>query len=167
MPSSLNLPIVLLSHAIGRSPWRTIISTSGWLSAAVLNTSLRSTGIVVFASIIGVNTSPIVAIPKEIGVTSSSKTSAAALPARTLACLAAPRATASSKSLLIKGLLKAFFKASCTEGIREEPPTSRIPSSSSNVRPDFSRARLAISTTRSVKSAVSASNFARVRVYSR
>ncbi|MND55295.1 hypothetical protein D3C80_463760 [compost metagenome] len=51
------------------------MSTAGWLSAAVENTCDFFAGIVVFFSMIGVNTPPIVSIPKVNGVTSNKRTS--------------------------------------------------------------------------------------------
>ena len=75
IPSKWNLPIVLLSFAIGRSPCNTWISTEGWLSTAVEKTSDLRVGIVVLASINLVITPPSVSIPNERGVTSSNNTS--------------------------------------------------------------------------------------------
>ena len=75
MFSSLNRPSTRLSVASSRSPCSTTISTAGWLSAAVVNTSLRRAGMVVLRSMILVITPPAVSTPSESGVTSSSKTS--------------------------------------------------------------------------------------------
>ena len=75
MPSSLKLPRSLLSSNILRSPWQMRISTAGWLSAAVENTWLLRTGMVVLRSIIGVAMPPIVSMDKVRGVTSSRSTS--------------------------------------------------------------------------------------------
>ena len=95
IPVSWNLPIVRLSSAILRSPWRTWISTVVWLSSAVENTSIFWVGIVVFRSIRGVMTPPSVSIPSDRGVTSSSSTSFTS-PASTPPWIAAPTATTSS-----------------------------------------------------------------------
>ena len=51
IPTSWNLPSVLLNAAISDSPWRTWISTDGWLSSAVVNVSDFFFGMVVFRSI--------------------------------------------------------------------------------------------------------------------
>ena len=51
-PVRRNLPRLLLSGRHRRSPWRTWISTSGWLSSAVVKISERRVGIVVLRSII-------------------------------------------------------------------------------------------------------------------
>ena len=59
-PSSRNLPSVMLSAAIGRSPCSTRMSTPVWASAAVLNTSLLRVGIVALRGMSVVITPPIV-----------------------------------------------------------------------------------------------------------
>ena len=64
-----------LSLAIGRSPCSTCTSTLVWLSAAVENTSLLRVGIVVLRASKVVMTPPSVSIPRDRGVTSSSKRS--------------------------------------------------------------------------------------------
>ncbi len=75
IPSSLKLPMSLLSFAIGRSPCRTLMSTAVWLSAYVEKSCEAFFGIVVLRSIIGVATPPAVSIESVSGVTSSSRTS--------------------------------------------------------------------------------------------
>ena len=66
---------------------------------------------------------PMVSIPSERGVTSSSNISVL-LPARISACTAAPRATTSSGfSLSYKSLPKNLLTHSFTNGTRVEPPT--------------------------------------------
>ena len=50
MPTSWNVPSVLLRYAMSDSPWSTLISTDDWLSSAVVNTSDRFVGIVVLRS---------------------------------------------------------------------------------------------------------------------
>ena len=92
---SWKLPKVLLSAAIGLSPWSTWISTAGWLSAAVENTSEWLAGIVVFLGIKVVITPPNVSTPNESGVTSS-KTISLTSPVITPPWIAAPIATTSS-----------------------------------------------------------------------
>ena len=52
MPSRRNIPSVLLSFAISRSPCRTWISTEVWLSAAVVKIWDFLVGMVVFLSMI-------------------------------------------------------------------------------------------------------------------
>ena len=64
MPVSWNLPSVLLSFAIGRSPCVTWTSTDDWLSAAVENVSLLRVGIVVLRGISTVATPPSVSIAR-------------------------------------------------------------------------------------------------------
>ena len=75
MPLSWNRPRVLLYCAISRSPCKTCTSTAVWLSAAVEKIWLFFVGMVVFFSINLVNTPPMVSMPKDNGVTSSSNTS--------------------------------------------------------------------------------------------
>ena len=65
MPTSWNLPSVLLYVAISDSPWSTCTSTDGWLSSAVVNVSDFCVGIVVFRSISRVNTPPFVSMPSD------------------------------------------------------------------------------------------------------
>ena len=95
IPESWNLPSVRLSWASGRSPWRTWISTLGWLSEAVEKTSARLVGMVVLRSMSRVKTPPSVSIPSDSGVTSSSSRSLTS-PDSTPAWMAAPTATTSS-----------------------------------------------------------------------
>ncbi len=75
MPTSWNLPSVLLKPAISDSPWRTCTSTEGWLSSAVVNVSDFFVGMVVLRSISFVKTPPFVSMPSERGVTSRSRMS--------------------------------------------------------------------------------------------
>ena len=75
MPSRMKRPRVLLSAAMGRSPWVTWISTWVCPSAAVENIWLRLTGMVVLRSMIGVATPPSVSMARVRGVTSKSSTS--------------------------------------------------------------------------------------------
>ncbi len=77
-----NCPNSLLSIAISRSPWWTLISTWVCPSAAVENTWLFFVGMVVFLLISFVKTPPNVSIPKDNGVTSSNNTSVTS-PAKT------------------------------------------------------------------------------------
>ena len=63
IPTSVNWPNCLLSHAISRSPWCTLISTWVCPSAAVENTWLFFVGMVVLREISLVNTPPRVSIP--------------------------------------------------------------------------------------------------------
>ena len=75
MPVRSNLPSSLLSAAISRSPWKTLMVTAVWLSSAVEKIWLFLVGIVVLRSISRVNTPPSVSMPSDSGVTSSSSTS--------------------------------------------------------------------------------------------
>src|SRR2546430_2005033 len=67
IPSRWNLPSVLLSRAIGRSPWSTCTSTLVCPSAAVLNTSDFFVGIVVLRWISCVATPPSVSLERVSG----------------------------------------------------------------------------------------------------
>ena len=130
-----NLPIVLLSVAIGLSPCNTWISTAGWLSAAVEKTSDFLDGIVVFDSINFVITPPIVSIPKESGVTSSNKTSFTS-PVNTPPWIAAPTATTSSGFTPLEGAFSKYFSTTdCIAGILVDPPTKITSSISDGLNP--------------------------------
>ena len=164
IPSKWNLPIVLLSTAISRSPCKTCISTVVWLSAAVENTWDFFVGIVVFLSISFVDTLPNVSIPKDNGVTSNNKISSTS-PAKTPPCMAAPNATTSSGLTLWFGSFsKISFTFSWILGIRVEPPTKTTSLISDGERPAsliaFTHGSIVLST----KSATNFSNFARVKV---
>ena len=67
MPTSWNLPSVLLKPAISRSPWSTWISTDVWPSSAVEKISDLRVGMVVLRSISFVITPPLVSMPSESG----------------------------------------------------------------------------------------------------
>jgi hypothetical protein len=95
MPVSSKVPSGLLSRASSRSPWKTWISTLGWLSSAVVKTSDALVGIAVLRWISLVMIPPLVSMPRLSGVTSMSSTSLRS-PLRTPACRAAPTATTSS-----------------------------------------------------------------------
>ena len=128
IPSKINRPNVLLSAAIGRSPWRTWISTEVWVSAAVEKIWDLLVGIVVFLSIRGVITPPNVSRPRVRGVTSKSTTSLTS-PVKTPPWIAAPMATTSSGLTLRFGSLpKKLLTTSKTLGIRVIPPTMTISS---------------------------------------
>ena len=126
MPFKWNLPNVILSAALGRSPCSTWISTAGWLSAAVEKTSVFFVGIVVFRSINLVNTPPNVSTPNDRGVTSSSSKSLTS-PVNTPPWIAAPIATHSIGSILRSGALpnksSNFFSIT---GILVGPPTKIV-----------------------------------------
>ncbi len=167
MPSRRNTPSCLLSRANSRSPCSTLISTCVWPSAAVEKIWLFLVGMVVLRSMILVITPPIVSTPSESGVTSSSSRPWTS-PPRTPACSAAPMATHSSGLMPLNGSLpESFFTVSCTAGIREEPPTIRILLMSLKLSSASERACLTEPTVLSTRSAVSSSNFARLRVMSR
>jgi hypothetical protein len=106
-----------------RSPCSTCTVTAVWLSSAVEKICEALVGIVVFFSISLVNTPPMVSMPSDSGVTSSSSTSLTA-PESTPPCIAAPMATASSGLTSLRGSLpKNSVTASCTLGMRVMPPT--------------------------------------------
>ena len=133
MPTSWNLPSVLLKATISDSPWRTWISTDGWLSSAVVNVSDLRVGMVVLRSISRVNTPPFVSMPSDSGVTSSSSTSLTS-PFSTPAWMAAPTATTSSGLTPLCGSLPiSSLTFSCTAGMRVMPPTSTTWSMSDGV----------------------------------
>mmetsp|Transcript_56878 Transcript_56878/g.160538 ORF Transcript_56878/g.160538 Transcript_56878/m.160538 type:complete len:210 (+) Transcript_56878:487-1116(+) len=129
MPPRRNSPRKLLSLAIARSPSKTRITTSGWLSAKVVKVCLALVGMVVFRPTSFVITPFAPSSPSERGVTSSrSRSCTCADPpsVRMAACTAAPWATASSQLTDLERSLPP--KKSCTMfltmGIRADPPTS-------------------------------------------
>ena len=161
---SWNLPRVLLNCDISRSPCRTWISTDGWLSSAVVNTSERWMGMVVLRSMSLVITPPLVSIPSESGVTSRRSTSLTS-PTSTPAWTAAPMATTSSGLTFLEGSRPAISLArSTTAGIRVEPPTRMTWSTSPLVRPASFTAISNGFRQRSSRSVVSSWNFARLSV---
>ena len=157
----------LLSLDNGRSPWRTWMSTAGWLSAAVENTCDFFVGMVVLASMSFVMTPPRVSIPSESGVTSRRSTSFTS-PASTPPWIAAPTATTSSGFTLLLGVLpKNFSTIAWIAGIRVEPPTRRTSSMSDALRPASERALRHGSTVLWMRLSASCSNLALVRVLTR
>ena len=107
---------------------------------------------------------PMVSMPSDRGITSSSSRSPAVLlPASWLAWMAAPKATTSSGFRLVKGSLpKNSATARCTCGMRVEPPTMTTPCTSSRARCASRRARRTAAMERAVRSAVTASKSERL-----
>ncbi len=167
MPSRWKRPIDLLSRASGRSPWHTLISTEGWLSAAVEKTSLLRVGIVVLASMSFVITPPSVSIPSDSGVTSSSSTSFTS-PVSTPPWIAAPMATTSSGFTLLLGALpKNSSTIFWIAGIRVEPPTRITSSICEACNPASCSACLQGSMVLRIRWSHNCSNLARVSVMTR
>ena len=167
MPTSWNLPSVLLKPAISDSPWSTWISTDGWLSSAVVKVSDFRVGIVVFRSISFVITPPFVSIPSDSGVTSSRSTSLTS-PLSTPPWIAAPIATTSSGLTPLCGSLPSnSVTCSCTAGMRVMPPTSTTWSMPEASRPASASACLVGPTVRASRALVSSVSLARVSWRSR
>ncbi len=162
-PVSSKLPSGWFSDQMARSPWATLISTDGWLSSAVVKISERLVGIVVLRSIRLVITPPLVSMPSDSGVTSSSSTSLTS-PLSTPACSAAPTATTSSGLTPLLGSLppSSSLTTSVTAGIRVEPPTSTTWSMPLTLTPASLSTDLNGSRVRSSRSAVIFWNSARV-----
>ena len=116
---------------------------------------------------IGEKTPPIVSMPRVRGVTSNSSRPWTA-PASTPAWRDAPIATHSSGLMPLKGSLPVTaFTASCTAGMRVEPPTSSTFESAAGVTFASSIACRTGPRVASMSGRVSSSNFSRVRVRSR
>mmetsp|Transcript_6690 Transcript_6690/g.27253 ORF Transcript_6690/g.27253 Transcript_6690/m.27253 type:complete len:316 (+) Transcript_6690:742-1689(+) len=166
MPSRRKLPRDLLSLTNSRSPWRTLISTEVWPSAAVENTSDLEVGRVVLRMMSLVITPPRVSRPRESGVTSR-RTMSDTSPPRTPAWTAAPSATTSSGLTDMLGSFPvSFLTSSRTAGMRVEPPT-RITSSMSSRESLASRRAFSTGTLhRVMRSSQSSSNLARERLVS-
>mmetsp|Transcript_108579 Transcript_108579/g.151735 ORF Transcript_108579/g.151735 Transcript_108579/m.151735 type:complete len:239 (-) Transcript_108579:315-1031(-) len=127
-PTSSKLPSFLLSAAISRSPWRTVMPTWVWLSAAVEKVWLLLVGMVVLRGMSLVITPPSVSMPRDSGVTSRRMTSVTS-PWRTPPWMAAPMATTSSGLTPLEGFfLKVCSTTSATWGMRVMPPTRRTSS---------------------------------------
>ena len=124
MPRSLKRASERLSATSSRSPCSTWMSTAVWLSTPVVNISLPVAGIVELRRMIFDTTPPIVSMPSESGVTSSSSMSR--LPVtRMSACTAAPSATTSSGFSSLCGVRPNSSPTGWrTSGMRVEPPTS-------------------------------------------
>ena len=153
--------------AISRSPWSTWISTEGWLSSAVVNTSLRLVGMVVLRSMSRCMTLPLVSMPSDSGVTSRRRTSLTS-PFSTPAWTAAPMATTSSGLTPLWGSLPVIcWTSSWTAGIRVDPPTRTTWSMSDLVSPASAMACSNGPLHASTRSAVSSLNLARVSFTSR
>mmetsp|Transcript_21761 Transcript_21761/g.68166 ORF Transcript_21761/g.68166 Transcript_21761/m.68166 type:complete len:528 (+) Transcript_21761:810-2393(+) len=123
MPTRSNWPRSLLSAASSRSPWRTLIWTWGWLSAAVEKTWAFLVGMVVLRLMRRGNMPPSVSMPRLSGVTSRRRMSLMS-PRRTPPWMAAPMATTSSGLTPLWGFLpKNCSTRSWTLGMRVMPPT--------------------------------------------
>mmetsp|Transcript_7595 Transcript_7595/g.19873 ORF Transcript_7595/g.19873 Transcript_7595/m.19873 type:complete len:285 (-) Transcript_7595:909-1763(-) len=123
IPTRSKLPSSLLSAAISRSPWNTLMPTCVWLSAAVENTCDFFVGMVVLRPMRRVKTPPSVSMPRLRGVTSSSRMSLTS-PRSTPPWIAAPIATHSSGFTPLFGSFpKISLTSSCTFGMRDIPPT--------------------------------------------
>ena len=133
-------------------------------SAAVVNVSFFRVGIVVFRGMSSVRTLPKVSRPRVNGVTSS-RTMSPTSPERTPACIAAPKATASSGLTLRLGSLpNTPLTFSRTAGIRLIPPTTITSSISLAVKPASFNACLQGPSVRSMRPATNCSNRERLRV---
>mmetsp|Transcript_12349 Transcript_12349/g.21868 ORF Transcript_12349/g.21868 Transcript_12349/m.21868 type:complete len:266 (+) Transcript_12349:1039-1836(+) len=164
MPTRSNMPNCLLSAAISRSPWYTLMPTCVWLSAAVLKTCDFLVGMVVLRLIMRVNTPPRVSMPRDRGVTSNSRMSFTS-PRSTPPWMAAPMATTSSGFTPREASLpKISLTISATLGMRVMPPTNNTSVTSLGKTPASLRHFLHGSLVRSKSSPTSCSSLARVRV---
>mmetsp|Transcript_16022 Transcript_16022/g.38271 ORF Transcript_16022/g.38271 Transcript_16022/m.38271 type:complete len:305 (+) Transcript_16022:379-1293(+) len=162
MPTRSNWPSILLSAAISRSPCSTLMPTWVWLSAAVEKVCDFFVGMVVLREMSLVMTPPSVSMPRESGVTSSSRMSLTS-PRSTPPWMAAPSATTSSGLTPLKGSCpKKPLTVSCTLGMRVMPPTRMTSFTSEVDTPASLRHALHGSRVRVTRSPVSASSFALV-----
>mmetsp|Transcript_13532 Transcript_13532/g.15948 ORF Transcript_13532/g.15948 Transcript_13532/m.15948 type:complete len:293 (-) Transcript_13532:962-1840(-) len=135
IPVSSNFPRLWLSLVIERSPSNTRMSTAGWLSWCVEKVCDFLVGMVVPRLIRFVMTPPTVSIPCESGVTSNNRIElrpSSSSPDRIPPWTAAPYATASSGLIPFEGSLPPKYSEIrlCTLGMRVDPPTSTISSTS-------------------------------------
>ncbi len=139
------------------------MSTAVWLSTNVVNISLPLAGMVELRRMIFDTTPPMVSMPSESGVTSSSSISRRPLT-RMSACTAAPIATTSSGLRSVWGARPNVRSTSRrTMGMRVDPPTSTASSTCDAFSPASSRARLHGSIVRATMGAMSDSNSVLVR----
>ena len=123
IPVRLNSDSFLLSCTRSRSPWNTEIRIPPCPSFCVVYWRPAFTGILELRGISTSISPPMVSMPSERGVTSSSSISVL-LPASISACTAAPRATTSSGfSLSCTSCPKKSRTLSFTNGTRVLPPT--------------------------------------------
>ena len=106
MPRSSKRASERQSATSSRSPCTTCIAIAVWPSLKVVNSCARATGIVELRGMIFSTRPPIVSMPSDSGITSSSSQSSPCgrLPASRLAWIAAPSATTSSGSRLVSGV---------------------------------------------------------------
>ncbi|ETV65926.1 hypothetical protein H257_17475 [Aphanomyces astaci] len=140
IPVNSNLPRMWLSLVIVRSPSYTWIDTAGWLSWYVENVCDFFVGTTVLRLMILVMTPPTVSIPNDNGATSNNKMScvvASFSPPKIPPWTAAPYATASSGLMPREGSLplKKSLINCWILGIRVDPPTSTISSTSFFFKP--------------------------------
>mmetsp|Transcript_115796 Transcript_115796/g.321995 ORF Transcript_115796/g.321995 Transcript_115796/m.321995 type:complete len:237 (+) Transcript_115796:683-1393(+) len=144
------------------------MSSAGWLSLCVVKVMEFSAGSGVFLGISWVMTPPTVSMPSVSGVTSIS-TGAEPSPKPPLnaaAWMAAPCATASSGLMpRTSSFPPKNSRTSCwTFGMRVEPPTSTMSSTSSFFTPPSCRTCCTMPRVRLKRSTLISSNFARVKV---
>ena len=134
MPRSSKRAKERQSLTSSRSPCSTCTARAVWPSLKVVNSWARAHGIVELRGMIFSTRPPMVSIPRDSGMTSSSSQSspAARLPASKFAWMAAPSATTLSGSIFACGVVwKNSLTARCTCGMRVAPPTITTPSTSS------------------------------------
>ena len=146
MPRSSKRASERQSDTSSRSPCTTCTASAVWPSLKVVNSCARAHGMVELRGMIFSTRPPMVSMPSDSGITSSSSQSspAARLPASRLAWIAAPSATTLSGSMFACGMvLKKSPTARRTCGMRVAPPTSTTPSTSST---DTLASRMALRT---------------------
>ena len=133
MPRSSKRASERQSATSSRSPCTTWIAIAVWPSWKVVKSCARAVGIVLLRGMMRSTSPPMVSMPSDSGITSSSSRSPARLRcrrARRPGC-AAPSATTSSGSRSVSGARpKNSPTARWTSGMRVEPPTRTTPSTS-------------------------------------
>mmetsp|Transcript_21795 Transcript_21795/g.40044 ORF Transcript_21795/g.40044 Transcript_21795/m.40044 type:complete len:230 (+) Transcript_21795:606-1295(+) len=169
MPVSSNFPRRWLSLVMVRSPSKTWMRTAGWLSWWVEKVCDFFVGMVVPRLMSLVMTPPTVSIPWDRGVTSKRRISLVCSPPspeRIPPWTAAPKATASSGLIPFDGSLPPKYSEikAMTLGIRVDPPTRTISSTSDLETSASSRTRPTGPKVFLNKSLFNSSNRARVSV---
>ena len=164
MPRSSKRASERQSLTSSRSPCTTWIASAVCPSLKVVKSCARAVGIELLRGMMRSTRPPIVSRPSDSGITSSSSISSApALPASVFACSAAPSATTSSGFRLFSGALpKKSATAACTAGMRVEPPTITTPCTADlSVLASRSTLRSTVSV-RATRSCVTTLNWSRV-----
>ena len=162
MPRSSKRARLRQSATKSRSPCTTCKASAVCPSLNVVKSCAMAVGMVVLRGTMRSTSPPMVSMPSDSGMTSSSsKSPSGLLPASWFAWMAAPSATTSSGFRLTSGgWPNNASTARRTTGMRVEPPTSTTPLTSAGCNRASRSTRRTTATVRSVKAAVAAAKSA-------